>query len=207
MDGWFFWKVSNGPWSNLFRTSWYEDPSPPTPASRWSLDCPMDTLSTTTTSRFKVTFKLTSVVVTIKRIQRSLRWPSLSPPGVAQQNGAWGFQPHFRQHPLSGSPLSGWNISSYLIISLNQHLAGELPVLLSLPEILRETEGRHHLTSLARLARGVLTHYIHIRSPSYHLSSYHNILLPPLHLPKRFVYLYQILRIILQGDFFSLVPP
>ena len=45
---------------------------------------------------------------------------------------------------------------------LHQHLAGELPVLLSLPEILRETEGRHHLTSLARLARGVLAHYIHI---------------------------------------------
>ena len=35
-----------------------------------------------------------------------------------------------------------------------QHLAGELPVLLSLPEILRDTEGRHHLTSLARLAKG-----------------------------------------------------
>ena len=57
-----------------------------------------------------------------------------------------------------------YHIQSYHILSqyispyltkIYQHLAGELPVLLSLPEILRETEGRHHLTSLARLARGL----------------------------------------------------
>jgi len=52
---------------------------------------------------------------------------------------------------LEGSNLTFDNILS--LVHHYQHLAGELPVLLSLPEILRETEGRHHLTSLARLAR------------------------------------------------------
>ena len=44
------------------------------------------------------------------------------------------------------------NILSLVFHYMN--VSGELPVCLTMPEILRETEGRKHLSSLAKLSKG-----------------------------------------------------